>query len=110
MTFCLSRNFRVSRRVSGTPSELIRRHVRFTLQPADAPPDAKQMERVIDQIGCDDLILFSTDYPHWQFDGTSAFPDGFPERLKQKVMVDNPLSTYARLHEPVRAKEQEMAR
>jgi hypothetical protein len=24
--------------------------------------------------------------------------------------VDNPLSTYARLHEPVRAKEQEMAR
>jgi predicted TIM-barrel fold metal-dependent hydrolase len=96
--------------VKDAPSELIRRHVRFTLQPADAPPDAKQMERVIDQIGCDDLILFSTDYPHWQFDGTSAFPDGFPERLKQKVLVDNPLSTYARLHEPVRAKEQEMAR
>jgi len=96
--------------IKDAPSELIRRHVRFTLQPADAPPDAKQMERVIDQIGCDDLILFSTDYPHWQFDGTSAFPDGFPERLKQKVMVDNPLSTYARLHEPVRAKEQEMAR
>jgi len=54
--------------------------------------------------------LFSTDYPHWQFDGTDAFPDGFPDRLKQKVMVDNPLSTYARLRDPVRAKEQEMAR
>ena len=96
--------------VKDAPSELIRRHVRFTLQPSDAPPDAKQMEQVINQIGCDDLILFSTDYPHWQFDGTDCFPDGFPDRLKQKAMVDNPLSTYARLRDPVSAKEQEMAR
>jgi len=40
----------------------------------------------------------------------TAFPGGFPDRLKQKVMIDNPLSTYARLRDPVRAKEQEMAR
>jgi uncharacterized protein len=96
--------------VKEAPSEIIRQHVRFTLQPADSPPDARQMERVIDQIGCDDLILFSTDYPHWQFDGTDVFPKGFPERLKQKVMIDNPLATYARLREPVKPKEQELAR
>ena len=94
--------------VKEAPSEIIRRHVRFTLQPADAPPDPKQMEQVIDQIGCDDLILFSTDYPHWQFDGTNPFPDGFPERLKQKVMIDNPLATYARLSEPARSNQEEM--
>jgi len=94
--------------VKEAPSEIIRRHVRFTLQPADAPPDPKQMEQVINQIGCDDLILFSTDYPHCQFDGTNPFPDGFPERLKQKVMIDNPLATYARLNEPARRKQEEM--
>ena len=85
--------------VDRPPSDIIRDHVRFTLQPADAPPDAASLERVIDQIQSDDVLLFSTDYPHWQFDGTKAFPSGFPASLKQKALVDNPLATYPRLKE-----------
>ncbi|MGZ5895069.1 MAG: amidohydrolase family protein [Xanthobacteraceae bacterium] len=83
--------------VKEAPSELIRRHVRFTLQPTHTPPDPQQCARVIDQIGSDDILLFSTDYPHWHFDGTDAFPNGFPQSLKNKIMVDNPLATYPRL-------------
>jgi predicted TIM-barrel fold metal-dependent hydrolase len=85
--------------VDQAPSELVRTHVRITLQPTDTPHDAETMQAVMEQIGCDDLLLFSTDYPHWHFDGTEAFPPGFPAKLRQRVLRDNPLNTYPRLRE-----------
>jgi len=45
----------------------------------------------------DALILFSTDYPHWQFDGDDALPDGLSDVMLRKILVDNPLATYPRL-------------
>ncbi|HEY6434340.1 MAG TPA: amidohydrolase family protein, partial [Acetobacteraceae bacterium] len=69
------------------------------IQPFDAPPERNQLHRVIEEIGCEDMFLFSTDYPHWHYDGTDAVPDGLPESLVRKMLVDNPLETYARLKE-----------
>jgi predicted TIM-barrel fold metal-dependent hydrolase len=83
------------------PSDFVRDHVRLTLQPFDEPPTARQLERIIDEIGSDELLLFSTDYPHWHFDGDEALPDGLPPALVQKMLYDNPLATYARLKETV---------
>jgi predicted TIM-barrel fold metal-dependent hydrolase len=45
------------------------------------------------------MLLYSSDYPHWQFDGDEIMPPGLPEALRRKIMVDNPLSTYTRLQE-----------
>jgi predicted TIM-barrel fold metal-dependent hydrolase len=45
----------------------------------------------------DELLLFSTDYPHWQFEGNDALPDGLSPDLVRKIMIDNPLATYGRL-------------
>jgi len=85
--------------VDEPPADIIRRHVRFTLQPADAPPDGPDIMRVIDQLGSEDMLLFSTDYPHWQFDGAEVFPDGLSDSLRRKCLLDNPLATYPRLRE-----------
>ena len=79
------------------PAEMIRDNVRLTLQPFDGPPDARDVERFIEHIGSDRLILFSTDYPHHQFEGDAALPAGLPAGLARKIMVDNPLETYPRL-------------
>jgi uncharacterized protein len=79
------------------PSEIIREHVRLTIQPFDEPDEAKQIETIIEEIGSDDMLLFSTDYPHWQFEGTDAMPDGLPDALVKKILIDNPLETYPRL-------------
>jgi predicted TIM-barrel fold metal-dependent hydrolase len=49
----------------------------------------------------DRLLLFSTDYPHWQFDGTKASPEGLSQALARRIMIDNPRETYARLRETV---------
>jgi predicted TIM-barrel fold metal-dependent hydrolase len=85
--------------VRDPPSELLRRHVRATVQPLDAPPDPAHLERVIDQLGSDEMLLFATDYPHWQFDGDEPLPAGIPARLLHKIRTENPLATYPRLRE-----------
>jgi uncharacterized protein len=81
------------------PADIIRERVRFTLQPVDAPPsEPEKLARTLAHIGSDDLLLFSTDFPHWQFDGDKALPDGLPEAMMRKMLVENPLATYPRLH------------
>ena len=49
------------------PSEYIREHFWFTTQPIDEPQKPQHMRETIDWIGWDRL-LFSTDYPHWDYD------------------------------------------
>ena len=80
-----------------SPAEYAREHVRLTVQPFDAPPRADQLQHIIEEIGSDEMLLFSTDYPHWHFDGKDALPDGLPDQLLRKILVDNPLATYPRL-------------
>lgn len=49
------------------PSEYIRESVYFTTQPLDEPQVDKHLAETFEEVGCD-RILFSTDYPHWDFD------------------------------------------
>jgi predicted TIM-barrel fold metal-dependent hydrolase len=85
--------------VDRAPLDIVRSNIRFSLQPVDAPPDAATLNRVIDHMQSDELLLFSTDYPHWQFDGDAVLPEGLSADLVRKIMVDNPLATYSRLKE-----------
>ncbi|MEX2129108.1 MAG: amidohydrolase family protein [Xanthobacteraceae bacterium] len=87
------------------PGEIIREHVRITLQPVDEPPNREQLDRVIEQIGSDQMLLFSTDFPHWHFDGLKALPDGLSPALAKKILLENPLETYSRLREGNSPKE-----
>ena len=83
--------------VSDPPATIIRDRVRLTLQPFDAPSDSASVMRLIEHIGSDEMLLFSTDYPHWQFEGVEAIPAGMDAALARKIMVDNPLQTYVHL-------------
>ena len=83
--------------VERLPTEIVRDHFRLTIQPFDAPADVGEIERVIEHFESDDMFLFASDYPHWQFDGDAVMPAGIPERLHQKIERDNALATYSRL-------------
>jgi predicted TIM-barrel fold metal-dependent hydrolase len=85
--------------VEKPPADIMRDQVRLTVQPFDGPADAGDVARIMEQIGSDRMLLFSTDYPHWQFEGTEAVPPGFSEKLVRLMCVDNPLATYPRLLE-----------
>ncbi len=89
--------------VSDPPGSIVRDRVRLTLQPFDGPPAASAVMRVMDHIGSDEILLFSTDYPHWQFEGLAAIPDGLDPALAQKIMAENPRLTYARLNQTAQA-------
>ena len=80
----------------------MRDHVRLTVTPFDAPDDPEVLERMVDHLRSDDILLYASDFPHWQFDGDDAMPPGLSEGLRQKIRVDNPLATYARLQEDAR--------
>ena len=82
------------------PAELLREHVRLTLQPLDVPRgDPQRFPRVLDHVGSDRMLLFSTDYPHWHFDGEDVLPDGLTDDTLRRFMIDNPLETYPRLRD-----------
>ncbi len=83
--------------VKEAPPDVIRHHLRLTIQPADAPADPQTLDRTLDQIGSDDMLLFSTDYPHAHFEGTRALPKVLADRLGAKVLAENALATYTRL-------------
>jgi uncharacterized protein len=80
--------------VDRTPAEIFRDHFRMTIQPLDAPDEADTIARAIDHLGSDEVLLFASDYPHWQFDGDDIMPRGLSDKLRRKIMVDNPRATY----------------
>jgi predicted TIM-barrel fold metal-dependent hydrolase len=77
------------------PSDYVRERMRFSLQPLDASPDPRHMVTLIDQLGSDDLLMFSTDYPHWQFDRPEeAVPAGLSPDQRRKFLAENARSFY----------------
>jgi hypothetical protein len=86
--------------VNRSPADILRENVRVTTQPFDAP-DQTVVERIIEQIDSDRMLLFASDYPHWQFEGDAITPPGLSASLLQRIKVDNPLETYSRLKETV---------
>jgi uncharacterized protein len=72
------------------PSEYTREHVRVALQPVDGPPEPRELMRVIDQLGSDELLMFSSDYPHRHgVENLEAVPTGLPDDLADRLLADN---------------------
>jgi predicted TIM-barrel fold metal-dependent hydrolase len=65
------------------PSDVIRRHFAFTTQPLDEPEEPKFLVQVLEQLQMNDRIMFSSDYPHWDFDD--------PERVLPQSLVGDEL-------------------
>lgn len=60
------------------PSEVIRERFWLTTQPMEEPERPEQFHELLEQLAMPDRIMFSTDYPHWDFDA----PDqALPVRL-----------------------------
>jgi predicted TIM-barrel fold metal-dependent hydrolase len=81
--------------VKRPPSAYIREHIRLTIQPLDAPPDAGHLLQVVEQIGSDDLLMFSTDYPHrHDADPERTLLPDLPAALAQKIRSENARAFY----------------
>jgi predicted TIM-barrel fold metal-dependent hydrolase len=81
--------------VKQLPSEYVRNHIRMTVQPINAPPQQEYIVQIIEQLESDEMLLFSTDYPHWHFDANEeAWPIQLPDELTAKIMAENARAFY----------------
>jgi predicted TIM-barrel fold metal-dependent hydrolase len=87
-----------------SPATIARRHIRLTTAPFDAPEDAATVAKLIDQIGGEEMLLFASDWPHWQWDGAAPpLPAGLSAEAARRIAQDNPRETYPRLSATVPA-------
>jgi predicted TIM-barrel fold metal-dependent hydrolase len=81
--------------VKQAPSAYIRNHIRLAVQPVNAPPQQEYLLHILEQLESDEMLIFSTDYPHWHFDhNEEAWPVMLPEAAMQKLMAGNARAFY----------------
>lgn len=80
--------------VKRPPSEYMRTHFWYTTQPMEEPENPAHLLDIIGWIGADRL-MFSTDYPHWDFDDPrSAFRLRLPAAMESAIFCDNAKALY----------------
>lgn len=76
------------------PSEYIRRNIRFTTQPMVEPAKKEHLPVLLDMVCAEETLIFSSDYPHWDFDEPRRALAGVPKDLLRRICVDNPTKLY----------------
>jgi predicted TIM-barrel fold metal-dependent hydrolase len=67
------------------PSQYIKEHVFLTTQPIEEPENPRDLEHIFNMIDAGRTVMFSSDYPHWDFDNPlMALP--LPKAMKKNIM------------------------
>ncbi len=76
------------------PSEYLRDHVRLSSQPLENPDNPQHLLSIFEMMDAEHILMFASDYPHWDFDSpTHAFPK-LPEHLRRRIFSENAREWY----------------
>ena len=76
------------------PSEYLQTNLWFATQPVEEPEQPDDLRQTFEWIGWDRMV-YSSDYPHWDFDDPHlAFHMQMSETEKKMLLRDNALSVY----------------
>jgi predicted TIM-barrel fold metal-dependent hydrolase len=90
--------------VKRLPSETVREHMRFTTQPLDEPNSRQELRQALALgDGLEDMLMFATDYPHWDFDRPDLVSQRLPTSWREKVMSENARALYGLPARPIGA-------
>lgn len=76
------------------PSEIICEQVRFTSQPLEEPEDLWRFQELFDAIDGERILMFATDYPHWDFDNPLWVANRLPKTSRARVLRSNAIDLY----------------
>jgi predicted TIM-barrel fold metal-dependent hydrolase len=76
------------------PSEYIRDHCLFSTQPIEEPDDPKQLLSIFDTIDAENILMFSSDYPHWDNDMPDAILRKLSPEARHKIFFQNAKMLY----------------
>lgn len=82
--------------VKEPPAHYIRRHLRFATQPMDEPERLEDLWRLIEMLGGEELLCFSSDYPHYDNDDPSVILRKLPEASRERIAWSNAEEFFAR--------------
>jgi predicted TIM-barrel fold metal-dependent hydrolase len=68
------------------PSEYVVDHVRLTTQPMYEPDDSRHLEMILELSRADGMLMFSTDYPHYDTDDPAYVWRKLPEEMRPGVL------------------------
>jgi len=76
------------------PSEYLRSNIWFATQPVEEPENPEDLRHVFDWIGWD-RIVYSSDYPHWDYDDPrAAWRIKLSDRQERMILRDNAMAVY----------------
>jgi predicted TIM-barrel fold metal-dependent hydrolase len=76
------------------PSSYIKEFVRFSTQPLETPEDPKDLVAILTVIGAENMLVFASDYPHWDFDNPDFALKGFPADWRERILFENARKLY----------------
>lgn len=76
------------------PSEQIRQHIKLTTQPIEEPDHPRQLSQIIELARAEDMLMFSSDYPHWDFDNPRVSLPPLPKPTRAKIMSATAATVY----------------
>ncbi|MEZ4864271.1 MAG: amidohydrolase family protein [Caldilineaceae bacterium] len=88
--------------VDRPPSEIITEHIRLSTQPIEEPEQPAHLHAILEMFDAAHMLMFSTDYPHWDGDTPDFAMRTFPKALRRAIMGENARQLY-RLPEVVLA-------
>jgi predicted TIM-barrel fold metal-dependent hydrolase len=80
--------------VKRLPSEYIVDHVRFTTQPFLEPQKPEHLWAMLDIVKAEQTLMFSSDYPHWDFDDPMQALLRVPEGMREAIRGGNAVKLY----------------
>ncbi|WP_309120287.1 amidohydrolase family protein [Paenibacillus sp.] len=84
------------------PSEYIREHVLLTTQPIEEPEHPEHLVQIYRMCGAEDMVMYSSDYPHWDFDPPKLALAAFPKDIRGKLQAANAAKLYGLTVKPAR--------
>jgi len=68
------------------PSDYLRNHLYFTTQPIEEPANGRDLMAVYEAVGLQKNIVWSSDFPHWDFDCPNRFlPSCFSAAQRRRI-------------------------
>jgi hypothetical protein len=80
--------------VKRLPSEYFRDHMRLTTQPIEYSSKREETINTFEAMDGKNVLMFSSDYPHWDFDELSYVSSRFPEDWHQRLFYENAAEFY----------------
>jgi predicted TIM-barrel fold metal-dependent hydrolase len=76
------------------PSDYIRDHCFFTTQPIEEPANPKHLKSIFEMIDAENILLYSSDYPHWDFDSPHQILSWLPQESRDRIFYENAKQLY----------------